>query len=164
MGKIKLDGLLWATYYKPFRFRFVGARSWFPSSLICSQDILEINELGSIEKYIFTRGDIISIDLYKGLFIQYGIRINHKVKEYSEYICFHSFSENDEEIIKKIKSTGFLDKDISLVDEKIIKRVKMLQKKFSTVDVINNIFYIILLIICIPIIGLIIYLVVTKFI
>jgi len=159
-----MKGLLWATYYKPFRFRFVGARSWFPSSLICSQDILEINELGGIEKYIFTRDDIVSIDLYKGLFIQYGIRINHKVKEYSEYILFHGFSENDEDIIKKIKLTGFLDKDISLADKDVIERVKILQKKFSIVDVTNSIFYIILLIICAPIIGLIIYLVVTKFI
>jgi len=80
-------------------------------------------------KYSFLKEDIISIEPYT-TFLPYrkGVRIIHKVKNYYPWFIFTSSKENSDNLIRKIKESGFFDGDNSKIDIETVNEVRTIQK------------------------------------
>lgn len=82
--------------------------TWPFATLKVSKDKLEVNA-SIIGKLVFTPNDIVSIKPYTGLtLVGKGIKINHRVANYSNEVIFWTF-KNPSVVIHQITRTGFLD-------------------------------------------------------
>ncbi|MGQ2982287.1 hypothetical protein [Flavobacterium sp.] len=87
--------------------------SWPFVTLTLQDGILELNA-GLLGKFVFLSGDITSIGTYSMTgFGKEGIRIYHNVKGYPEKIIFQSLKISANELIRTIRSAGFIDKDVT---------------------------------------------------
>lgn len=157
MKKIEFNGMLWVDGLEPKHYNWANENQQvsFPAKLTCDENLLEINRLG--KNFVFTNDDIISIDPSFSN-SKVGIRINHKVEKYSEVLIFTPSDEKSEDIINEIIATGFLRRDTSLIDSKIMDEVKRLHKKsiFNNIFSQANSYYLLILIFVVTIIFFII--------
>jgi hypothetical protein len=82
--------------------------SWPFAILKVSRERLDLNAT-IVGRYVFRPGDIVSVEPY-GIIpvIGRGIKINHRVPNYKKKVIFWSFV-NPDELIRRIRQTGFLD-------------------------------------------------------
>jgi hypothetical protein len=93
-------------------------------SLTVNADRLDLNA-SIVGNYSFTWDDILSIESYS--FIGKGIKINHNVPDYKKHIVF--WSSDNEDLIRKIRDTGFLDRNKSHIKQEIKDQVRERQKQ-----------------------------------
>ena len=102
-------------------------RASFPlATLKVNKDKLQL-KAAIIGNLVFQPKDIISIEPFKQIpIIGQGIRITHRVANYSQKVIFWTF-QNPDEVLKQIKETGFLDNiqtELSSSDLEIIEKQK----------------------------------------
>lgn len=100
------------------------------ATLTFTKDRLDIR-LGLIIKLSFLKEDIISIEP-SGPFSIIGadwFEIKHNIKKYPKFLVFSYNFYNYNDILKKIESTGFLDKTSPTTDQKVIDEVRKMQER-----------------------------------
>lgn len=104
----------------------MGNATWPLAKLKVSNDRLEINAT-IIGNLIFQPSDIISIEPYTQIpLLGQGIKINHKVEEYSSKVIFWTF-KNPKTVIDEIEKIGFLqnkDNETVVRNEEVLVRQK----------------------------------------
>jgi len=97
-----------------------GRATWPFAKLLVNKNELQLNA-SIIGNLYFRPSDIISIEP-STFFSGTGIKINHRVNEYSEKVIFLTFGSRD--LIKRIEDTGFLNNSGTIpaeVEAKIVK-------------------------------------------
>jgi hypothetical protein len=99
----------------------------FNASLVFTKDRLIINYLGLVKLH-FLKEDIIDIEIERHTFLNWII-LKHNIDNYPKYLAFSSLFTKTEDLLEKIRSTGFLDKNLPTTDQSIIDDVRKIQKK-----------------------------------
>lgn len=98
----------------------LGRATWPFAKLLVNRNELQLNA-SIIGNVYFRPSDVISIEPFT-LLSGTGIKINHRVGQYSEKVIFLTSGSND--LIKRIKDTGFLNNSSTIpteVETRIIK-------------------------------------------
>ena len=97
--------------------------SWPFARLIVTSDKLELSA-SILGEFIFKPSDVTSIEVYSGISLFPGIKINHNVEAYNQNIVFITRS-SARELINQIVQTGFLNNRLSapaFLDQEITNR------------------------------------------
>lgn len=138
---------------KPVTSLFLGSMLFWGNSLTFTKNRLDITYSGLV-RLSFLKEDVISIEVYQPEYDMNWkwIKINHKIKDYPEHLVFKSPFKSAENLLKEIEATGFLDKNISDIDNSTREIIRKKQKGLYVPDYFVILVSILILVITIGVI------------